>query len=163
MRGRVGYRLTLSHVNETGGGQGHMPPTVERVAVKPLGPFSDIIYSITQNRCRIRLRAAQSSKTVRGLGQNEAVDLLSLMGVAGIMECFGGGLIMLWLFTPWVTFLVSGEMAFAYFLSHNPRGSWPVMDGVERAVLYCFIFLYFATRGSGSLRVDRIVWGRTRA
>ena len=131
--------------------------------MKPLGPFSDIIYSIVRIVVGFIFAQHGAQKLFAVLGQNESVDLLSRIGAAGIIEFFGGGLIMLGLYTPWVAFLASGEMAFAYFLSHNPRGFWPVMNGGEGAVLYCFIFLYFATRGSGSLSVDRIVWGRKRA
>ena len=96
------------------------------------------------------------------LGPEEPVALFSIRGLAGLIEFFGGGLIMLGLYTPWVAFLASGEMVFAYFTSHYPRGFWPVMNGGELAVLYCFVFLYFATRGSGPWSLDRVIRGREK-
>ena len=65
---------------------------------------------------------------------------------------------MLGLFTPWVAFLASGEMAVAYFIAHSPRGFWTVMNGGELAVFYCFVYLYFASRGSGPWSLDRLIW-----
>ena len=70
-------------------------------------------------------------------------------GLAGIMELVGGILIVLGLFTRPVAFMLSGEMAFAYFMSHAPRGFFPISmggNGGELAILYCFIFLYFCLR-----------------
>ena len=97
------------------------------------------------------------------LGTDDTVDLLSRLGLAGLIELFGGGLITLGLFTPWVAFVASGEMASAYFMAHYPGGFWPISNGGEPAVLYCFVFLYFATRGSGAWSLDRVIWGRRRA
>ena len=91
-------------------------------------------------------------------GAEQAVNLFSLLGLAGIIEVFGGSLIMLGLFTPWVAFIASGMMASAYFLVHYPRGVWPIMNGGEPAVLFCFVFLYFASRGSGPWSLDRVIW-----
>jgi putative oxidoreductase len=78
-------------------------------------------------------------------------------GLAGIMELVGGVLIILGLFTRPVAFLLSGEMAFAYFMSHAPRGFFPIANGGnagETAILYCFIFLYFAFVGAGVWSLD---------
>jgi putative oxidoreductase len=75
--------------------------------------------------------------------------------VAGMLELVGGLLIILGLFTRPVAFLLSGEMAVAYFMSHAPRGLWPIANGGELAVLYCFIFLYLFTAGPGPWSVDR--------
>ncbi len=131
--------------------------------MKPLKSFSDVIYSITRIIVGFVFAQHGAQKLFAVLGRNEAVDLISVPGLAGIIEFFGGGLIMLGLYTPWVAFLTSGQMAVAYFLSHAPRGFWPVVNGGEPAVLYCFIFLYFATRGSGTLSVDRIISGSKRS
>ena len=81
---------------------------------------------------------------------------MSLMGAAGIIEVVGGTLIAIGLFTSPVAFIASGEMAFAYFMAHAPRGFWPIMNGGELAVLYCFLFLYFAAVGSGRWSVDSL-------
>ena len=87
-------------------------------------------------------------------------------GLAGIMELVGGVLIVLGLFTRPVAFLLSGEMAFAYFMSHAPRGFFPISmggNGGELAILYCFVFLYFFFVGAGvwSLDADALAF-RTR-
>ncbi len=73
------------------------------------------------------------------------------------MECFGGLLILLGLFTRPVAFLLCGEMAVAYFRAHFPHGFWPITNGGELAVLYCFIFLYLMTAGAGPLSLDHII------
>ena len=80
--------------------------------------------------------------------------LTSLLGIGGIMEFFGGILIMLGCFTRPVAFLLSGEMAVAYFKFHQPDGFWPVQNHGGEAVLFCFIFLYMAARGGGDFSVD---------
>ena len=82
-------------------------------------------------------------------------SLFSLMGLAGVIEFVGGLLIAFGVLTSYVAFLASGEMAFAYFMQHFPRGFWPIQNGGELAVLYCFLFLYIATHGTG-------VWGMRR-
>lgn len=83
--------------------------------------------------------------------------LWSLSGVAGVLELVGGLLLLVGLFTRPVAFLLSGLMAFAYFIAHAPRGFWPIVNGGELAALYCFVFLYLAAAGGGSWSVDRWV------
>ncbi len=92
----------------------------------------------------------------------EAVPLMSQMGLAGIIEVFGGAAIALGLFTSPVAFIASGEMAVAYFQAHLPRGFWPVANGGELAALYCFLFLFFAAAGSGKWSLDAIRKGGAR-
>lgn len=79
-------------------------------------------------------------------------------GLSGILELVGGTLIVLGLFTRPVAFLLSGEMAFAYFMVHAPRGFFPITtggNGGELAILYCFIFLYFSFVGAGVWSLDQ--------
>jgi putative oxidoreductase len=84
-------------------------------------------------------------------GAQQAVSsLASMMGVAGILECFGGLLLLLGVFTRPVAFVLSGQMAVAYFTAHASRGFWPILYRGELAALYCFVFLYFAFAGGGS-------------
>jgi putative oxidoreductase len=83
-----------------------------------------------------------------------AVPLASLLGVAGIIEIIGGILIALGLFTGVTAFILSGEMAAAYFMGHSPNSFWPIENQGELAVLYCFIFLYMATQGGGIWSLD---------
>lgn len=92
-----------------------------------------------------------------GLGGHGAVPLFSLLGLAGVLETFGGILLVLGLFTVPVAFLLSGEMAVAYFMVHFPRGFIPLLNGGELAVLYCFIFLYLFTAGPGPASLDHLI------
>ena len=87
--------------------------------------------------------------------------LLSLAGIAGILEFFGGLAIMLGILTRPIAFLLSGEMAVAYFKGHQPQGTWPIQNHGEPAVLLCFIFLYFAAHGAGEWSLDGL-WRRRR-
>lgn len=80
--------------------------------------------------------------------------LASLLGIAGVLELAGGVLLALGLFTRPVAFVLAGEMAFAYFLAHAPRGFFPILNGGELAALYCFVFLFLAAAGPGPWSVD---------
>ncbi len=82
------------------------------------------------------------------------VPWISLLGLAGILEVFGGGLLLLGLFTRPVAFLLAGEMAVAYFMGHAPQGFWPILNNGQPAVLYCFIWLYFSAAGAGPWSLD---------
>jgi putative oxidoreductase len=90
-------------------------------------------------------------------GRGATVHLTSLLGVAGLLETVGGILILLGLFTRPVAFVLCGEMAFAYFRQHAPRGLWPIVNGGELAVLYCFIFLLLCVAGPGPASLDRLI------
>ena len=90
-----------------------------------------------------------------------AATMGSLMWVAGVLEFFGGLLILIGLFTRLVAFVLSGLMAVAYFMAHAPGGFWPLQNKGELAVLYCFVFLYFAAAGGGPWAADRLI-GRGR-
>jgi putative oxidoreductase len=81
----------------------------------------------------------------------------SLMGVAGVLEFFGGLLFLIGLFTRPVAFILAGFTAVAYFMAHAPRGFWPIQNMGELAVLYCFVFLFFAVAGGGAWAVDRLI------
>ena len=83
--------------------------------------------------------------------------MLSLLGAAGILEVCGGALMALGLFTRPVAFILSGEMAVAYFRQHAPRGLWPILNGGELAVLFCFLWLFFSAAGPGRISVDTLI------
>ena len=89
-------------------------------------------------------------------GLRDPVVLLSLSGLAGVLETFGGLLLVVGLFTRPVAFLLSGEMAVAYFLRHQPQGLWPILNRGELSALYCFLFLYFAAEGGGPWSLDAL-------
>jgi putative oxidoreductase len=83
------------------------------------------------------------------------LNLVSLVGVAGLIEIVGSVFLLLGLFTRLAAFIMSGEMAFAYFMSHGPRGFFPILNGGELAALYCFLFLYLAVAGGGAWSLDQ--------
>jgi putative oxidoreductase len=85
----------------------------------------------------------------------------SLPGVAGILEIAGGVLLLVGLFTRPVAFVLSGEMAFAYFIGHAPNGFWPVLNQGSPAVLFCFVFLYLSSAGPGAWSLDGLRMRRT--
>lgn len=87
---------------------------------------------------------------------------LSQTWIAGMLELFGGLAVMIGLLTRPVAFILSGEMAVAYFQFHQPNGPWPIQNHGEPAVLFCFIFLYFAAHGAGPWSIDRLI-ARARA
>lgn len=89
--------------------------------------------------------------------QRYPFDITSLSGVAGVLELFGGALLLIGLFTRPVAFLLSGLMAFAYFLVHAPQGFWPLNNGGELAALFSFVFLYLWTAGGGAWSVDNLI------
>jgi len=98
---------------------------------------------------------------VPSTGPRAPVLLLSLGGTASVLETFGGSLLLIGLFTRPVAFLVAGEMAVAYFMRHAPRGFWPILNQGEAAVLFAFIWLYFAAAGPGPWSLDAL-WRRAR-
>lgn len=82
---------------------------------------------------------------------------LSLIGAAGFIELIGGALLIIGLLTQPVAFIVSGEMAFAYFMVHAPRSFFPLINGGTLAIMYCFTCLYLATAGAGPWSVDAMM------
>lgn len=86
----------------------------------------------------------------------DGLKLFSLLGFAGVLELVGGLLILLGLFTRAAAFILSGEMASAYFIAHAPNGFLPILNQGELAVVYCFVFLYFAVAGAGEFSIDSV-------
>ena len=89
-------------------------------------------------------------------------ELMSRSGVAGVLELAGGFLLAIGLFTRPVAFVLSGLMAFAYFLVHAPNGFWPIMNRGELPALYCFVFLLLSAAGPGAASVDGLLQRRRR-
>ena len=85
------------------------------------------------------------------------VQLMSLFGAAGTIELILGGLLLLGLLTRPVAFILSGEMAFAYFIEHFPRSFFPVINGGSLAIALCFVCLYLATAGGGPISLDAMI------
>ncbi|MGH7509982.1 MAG: DoxX family protein [Gemmatimonadales bacterium] len=90
------------------------------------------------------------------LEPRDPAPLFSLMGLAGVLEVFGGLLLLLGLFTRPVAFVLAGEMAIAYFKSHAPQAFWPILNRGELAALYCFLFLYLSVVGGGAWTLDAL-------
>jgi putative oxidoreductase len=94
----------------------------------------------------------------------DGVQLLSLIGLAGVLEMVGGALLIVGLFTRVTAFVLSGEMAVAYFMAHASKGDplMPMLNQGEAAVLFCFVFLFLAAAGAGAWSIDgqRSRWWR---
>ncbi|HEX6938899.1 MAG TPA: DoxX family protein [Longimicrobiales bacterium] len=123
--------------------------------------------TLTQNALRIvtglLFMQHGAQKLFGALGGNAVESVISQFGLAGVLEFFGGALIVLGLFTRPVAFVLAGEMAWAYFQAHFPRAFAPIMNGGELAVLYCFIYLFLAAHGGGSFSVDAVLRRRSAA
>jgi putative oxidoreductase len=92
-----------------------------------------------------------------GFPATQVPPALTLHWLAGVIEFAGGALLIAGLFTRAAAFVLSGEMAFAYFLSHAPRGFFPIINGGDGAVLFCFVFLYIAFAGAGPWSLDAVL------
>ncbi|MCX2721717.1 DoxX family protein [Roseibium salinum] len=89
-------------------------------------------------------------------------SVMSMGGVAGLVELVAGALIAVGLLTRPAAFLASGTMAAAYFLAHAPQGFHPLLNGGAEAILYCFIFLFLAAAGPGPLSLERLLFGKEK-
>ena len=85
---------------------------------------------------------------------SQPFNLMSMLGVTGVLEFIGGAFIILGLFTRITAFILSGFMAVAYFMAHAPQGFYPINNHGELAILFCFVFLYFAAAGPGPWSID---------
>lgn len=88
--------------------------------------------------------------------------ILSMPGIAGLLELVGGALLIIGLFSRPVAFLLSGEMAVAYFIAHAPKSFFPAVNGGDAAILFCFVFLYIAVAGPGPWSADAQLGARAR-
>ena len=84
------------------------------------------------------------------------VELMSLIGAAGVIELVGGALLIVGLFTRSAAFILSGQMAVAYFMAHATKGFFPILNGGELAIMFCFVFLYIAAAGPGPWSLDAL-------
>src|SRR5438132_4224303 len=122
---------------------------------KWLGKYSSFLYALMRIIAGLLFacHGAQKLFGVLGAQKQEA----PLMIAAGVIEFAGGILIAVGLFTGFVAFIAAGEMAVAYFKQHSPGGFWPIVNRGELAVLFCFVFLYIASQGSGILSIDALI------
>ncbi len=119
-----------------------------------LGRYSSVGYSVLRIVAGLMFAMHGSQKLFGTPGGGQPVPLVSLLGAAGLIEFGCGILIASGMFTAYAAFLASGEMAVAYFKQHAPGGALPILNRGELAVIYCFVFLYFATQGSGIWSLD---------
>ena len=119
-----------------------------------LGRFAPQLYALMRIVVGL-LFACHGAQKLFGLFGASQMPLMSKFGLAGVIEFFGGLMIAIGFFTGYAAFIASGEMAYAYYTAHFPKGNVPIQNGGELAVLYCFVFLYIAARGVGALGVDK--------
>ncbi|MDY0110663.1 MAG: DoxX family protein [Candidatus Krumholzibacteria bacterium] len=127
-----------------------------------LGKHADLLYAVMRIVVGLLFACHGAQKLFGALGGRGPVSD-PLLVTAGIIEFFGGGLIVLGLWAGYAAFLASGLMAVAYFKGHAAGGFWPIVNRGELAALYCFVFLYMAARGSGRLSVDALLRKSRRA
>lgn len=124
---------------------------------RSLAATLETLGATTHAICRIGagfLFLEHGAQKLFGLLGGKAVPLVSLMGLAGVLELFGGLLVMLGLWTRPLAFLLTGEMVTAYLLSHLPRGGWPIENRGELALMYALIFLFLLGHGAGPVSFD---------
>ena len=119
-----------------------------------LGRFGPQLYAVMRIVVAL-LFACHGAQKLFGVLGGQQVELASKLGLAGIIELVGGVMIAIGFLTGTAAFIASGEMAYAYFTAHMPRGGAPIQNGGELAALYCFVFLYIASRGAGVWGVDK--------
>jgi putative oxidoreductase len=124
-----------------------------------LGKFSPRIYALLRIVAGFMFLCHGLQKLFGVLG-GQKVPMWSQFWIGGVIELVGGLLILLGLQAGWAAFICSGQMAVAYFQVHQPQGALPVQNRGELAALYCWLFLYVASRGSGTWSVDAALAGR---
>ena len=127
-----------------------------------LSKYSDVLYAVMRLVVGLLFACHGVQKLFGVLGGQSQVSNPVLLA-AGIIELAGGGLVAIGLWTRYVAFIASGEMAVGYFMAHAAKGFWPIINKGELAVLYCFVFLYIASRGSGALSVEAMAKKKKRA
>ena len=125
----------------------------------PLARLSDPIYGAFRVMFGLLFALHGAQKLLGALG-GKVAPLGSQLWMSGVIELVGGILIAIGLLAGVAAIVASGEMAYAYFTAHLPRNIWPILNGGELAVLYCFAFLYIASRGAGPYSIDGASRGR---
>lgn len=123
-----------------------------------LRPYSGILLSVLRVMSGLLLLQHGTTKYLNfPISPMNNASPATMGGFAGVLELIGGVLLIIGLFTRPVAFILSGTMAVAYFYAHAGRGFYPMLNGGELAALYCFVFLYLAAAGGGSISADRAV------
>jgi putative oxidoreductase len=127
-----------------------------------LSKYSDFLYAGMRLMIGLLFACHGVQKLFGMLGGESQVSNPMLLA-AGIIEFVGGGLVAIGLWAGYAAFIASGEMAVAYFLAHAAKGFWPILNKGELTVVYCFIFLYIASKGSGALSIEAAAKKKERA
>jgi putative oxidoreductase len=122
-----------------------------------LGNYSPYLYAILRILSGLMFAMHGSQKLFGIPGDKPPVPVASFMGIGGVIELIAGLMIALGLLASYAAFIASGEMAVAYFMLHFPRGFLPIVNQGDLAVLYCFLFLYIAAKGSGIWSIDALL------
>jgi len=119
-----------------------------------LGKWRPQALAVLRIMTAVLFLAHGSGKLLGFPALNFSPTVMSLPWIAGVLELVGGTLLVLGLFTRLVAFILCGLMAVAYFMAHAPQNFFPILNGGELAVLYCFVFLYFVFSGPGAWSLD---------
>jgi putative oxidoreductase len=126
-----------------------------------LRPYTSQLLSVLRIVVGLLLLTHGTTKYLNfPVGPMNNASPLTMGGAAGILELIGGALLIVGLFTRPAAFILSGMCAVAYFYAHAPHGFFPILNGGEPAVLYCFVLLYLAAAGGGAWSADRMWGGR---
>lgn len=129
-----------------------------------LTPYSSVLLGVLRIMTGLLLLEHGTAKYLNfPASPMNGASPLTLGGFAGVLELVGGLLLTLGLFTRPVAFVLSGMLAFAYFLAHAPQGMFPILNHGELAIVYCFLLLYMAAAGGGALSLDRAIWSDGRS
>ena len=147
--------MALLHVDRSAA-----PPTTARYSLQSFARYAPYVLSIVRIMAALLFFEHGTSRLFGWPSPIVPPELFSLRWFAGAIELAGGGLLALGLLSRPAALIMSGEMAFAYFLSHASKGFFPILNRGDSAILYCFIFFYIAFAGAGPWSLDAVLWGR---
>ena len=122
-----------------------------------LGKYSPFAFALLRIISGLMFACHGGQKVLGMFNAEHQPPFMSFFWIGVVIELVGGFLIAFGLLGGFAAFLCSGEMAVAYFIAHSPKGFFPIVNGGELAVLYCFVFLYIAFHGSGILSIDYLL------
>jgi putative oxidoreductase len=125
--------------------------------MKRLSAYGPHILGITRILVGVMFVCHGAQKLLGAFGGVPAGTPAFIVWTAGLVELLGGALLAVGLLTRGAAFVSSGLMAFGYFMAHAPRGFWPILNGGELAIVYCWVFLYYAAQGPGAFAIDNLL------
>jgi putative oxidoreductase len=132
-------------------------PATHVNTLHPFDRFAEPLYALLRLGAGILFACHGAQKMFGALGGQQVTDVGSQLWFAGVIELVGGALIALGLVASWAGLIASAEMFAAYFIAHAPKGGSPLANGGELALLYAFVFLYVAARGSGAWSLEEVL------